>query len=188
MSKNKKSYRKKSVKKKVKVSNRHKSMKVKRRSNRKTMRKSLKRTKRTMKRTKNMKGGAKDKTRTHTKPNLQYHPAIQKYPAERPGQLGAEGISYALKEYSDVPFSSGKNPLTHAANKRRAELLLEAMNDAEMQRELRTAPTSERSPKDADQSIEAARIEAARIEDERRGTRSPRGNRDRASDVFNRFS
>ena len=57
MSKNKKSYRKKSVKKKVKVSNRHKSMKVKRRSNRKTMRKSLKRTKRTMKRTKNMKGG-----------------------------------------------------------------------------------------------------------------------------------
>ena len=57
MSKNKKSYRKKSVKKKVKVSNRHKSMKVKRRSNRKTMRKSLKRTKRIMKRTKNMKGG-----------------------------------------------------------------------------------------------------------------------------------
>jgi hypothetical protein len=60
MSKNKKSYRKKSVKKKVKVSNRHKSMKVKRRSNRKTMRKSLKRTKRIMKRTKNMKGGGEN--------------------------------------------------------------------------------------------------------------------------------
>ena len=193
MSKNKKSYRKKSVKKKVKVSNRHKSMKVKRRSNRKTMRKSLKRTKRTMKRTKNMKGGMDLPSKRRKLENSDYQ--------GMPGFTEGSTLYDTDEDVNQVNWNQAwVNPLYGApsnpdkSGRRWVVLDKEAPVLVELKRKREEADRIEAEAARIEAArieaarIEAARIEAARIEDERRGILSSRGNMDRASDVFNRFS